>query len=462
MRRHATLAGLLAALVLMASAMALAQFRLPQPPVPDVGDILRDQLDLRIPDLRRILEEPPALSSSFDDAVTGVPFLDDLDPIVTAPMSQLPFSGDGAFIVALPGVYELQACSFCLHAGVSGPGRGEGYLYAPLSGSLAGVIQTVLDGAMVHPEVGQREVQSLIWAIQSRAKVSEMPAELQEAARVLLTRDQINRLNGGALGMIPEELFDQAFVDVPDEVRMVMEAEARLRRRLQQEVYDFEALETIAVLSGEPTQEDIAEVPRGRWSWTPDGFFVRYFPSSYPETTIQLYAPEAFTVARDAAGRISEITNRYGGRIEVAYATDGPVAATGDVRAHTLASLRLVAPTGQAIELACSADDLVLTGLPAGTGPGGEVGALYQVAAETMQQVRELAGHVPGASSDPERLTALADLAQFTDAFERATAEAVTAAPGLRNWLNMARTACASELTVLLGRQPVGGGLAAV
>ncbi len=463
MRRQPFVLVLLAAFVLMASAGAIAQFRLPQPRVPDVGDIVRDQLDLRIPDLRRILDEPPALSSSFDDAVTGVPFLDDLDPVVTAPMCQLPFSGDGAFIVALPGMYELRARSYCLHAGTHGPGSGEGYLYAPLQGKLADVIQSVLDQSMVHPEVAQDRVQSLIWAIEAHARVSDMSPELREAADVLLTREQIHRLNGGALGMIPDELFDQAFVDVPDEVRMVLEAQARLRERLQQEVYDFEALENIAVLAGEPEDEGGAVVPRGRWSWTPDGFFVRYFPHSYPDTTIQLYAPEAFSVVTDAAGRISEIVNRYGGTIQAFYADAEPAAAGGGVTAHRLASLRLVTPTGEAIELTCSPDDLVLTGLPAGgSGPGGAVGALYQVAAETMQQVREIAEHVPDASADPERMTALADLAQFTDAFERVTAEAIDEAPGLRTWLNMARRACASELTVLLGSEPVAGTVATV
>ena len=104
-RRPTVLAALLAAVILVSCTAAFAQFPIPRPPrLPDAGDILRDQLKLRIPDLRRILDEEPALSSSFDDAVTGVPFLDEFSPAVTAPMCQLPFTGDGGFIVALPGV----------------------------------------------------------------------------------------------------------------------------------------------------------------------------------------------------------------------------------------------------------------------------------------------------------------------------------------------------------------------
>ncbi len=297
MRRYLVIAALLAGFALLLCASAIAQFPIPRPRVPDIGDIVRDTLDLRIPDLRRILDEEPAISTGFDDAATAVAFLDDFDPVFTAPMSQLPFTGDGAFIVALPGTYELAARSYCLHAGTHGPGQGEGYLYAPLRGSLAGEIQTILDRSMAHQDIDQSKIQSLIWAIQSRTRISELAPELREVADVLLTRDQIRGLNGGALGMVPEELFDQAFVDIPDEVRMVLEAEARLRERLRQEVYDFEALEQIAVLTGDPDDEGGPVVPLGRWSWDPEGFFVRYMPHGYSHTTVQLYAPDSFATA---------------------------------------------------------------------------------------------------------------------------------------------------------------------
>lgn len=464
MRKATALIGLLVTFVALSSTGVFAQFRLPRAPqVPDAGDILRDQLNLRIPDLRRILEEPPALESSFDDAVTGVPFLDEFDPARTAPMTQLPVTGDGGFIVALPGVYAMQACSYCLHAGTYGPGSGEGYLYAPLRGSLAGVIQDVLDNSIAHPEIDQHVVQSLIWGIEARSKVAEMPQELREAAQVLLTREQINRLNGGALGMVPEELFDQAFVDVPPEVRMVLEAQARLRDRLRQEVYDFEILQEIAVLAGDPpATEGGPQVPSGRWSWTPEGFFIRYFPNGYSETLVQLYAPEPFTVVSDDAERITALVDRTGARIEVSYAGAAPVVAGGDaaVSAHALAMLRLIPAGGQASDVVCTADDLVLTGLPGGNGQlTGAGGALYQAALTTMAQVRELAGHVPGASTDAALLGELANLTHLCNALARVAERVGAGGPDLSAWVNMGRRAWASELTVLLGSQPVAGQL---
>lgn len=464
MRRRTTVVALLTVLVLMASAVSFAQFPIPRPPrVPTPGEVLRD-LGVRIPDLRRILDEPEAITSSLDDAVTGVPFLDDFDPLVTAPMSQLPFSGEGGFLVALPGVFELRAASFCLHAGTYGPGGGDGYLYAPLKGSLAGVVQDVLNRSMAHPEIEQHRVQSLVWAIEARAKVADMPRELREAAQALLTREQINRLNGGALGMVPEELFDQAFVDVPPEVRMVLEAQARLRDRLRQEVYDFDALQEIAVLTGDPPAAggEGLIVPRGRWSWTPEGYFIRYLPNGYQETILQLYVPEPFQVVTDELGRIARLVDRYGATIEVRYAAGEAAVVAGDdaVRAWALEGLRLVSPAGAALELPVPAGSQVLTGLPAGGGQLTGAGrALYDEAQATLAQVRELARNVPGANPSSALLARVADMTHLCAALEAAAQPVGDAVPGIADWLNLGRKAWASELTVLLGGQPVSGAL---
>ncbi|MGC9318718.1 MAG: hypothetical protein ACP5KN_11875, partial [Armatimonadota bacterium] len=443
---------IVAVLTMMCTAAEAGLFDDIKDKLPGADDV-KDKLKLRIPDLGRILDEGPAIATSFDDAVTGVPFLDDLDPAVTAPMTQLPFTGDGGFIVALPGMYELEARSFCLHAGTYGPGHGRGYLYAPLKGKLAGVIQNVLDRYMSHAELDQRKVQSLIWGIQAKTKISEMPGELREVAEVLLTEREIRRLNGGALGMVPEELFDQAFVDVPEEVRMVLEAEARLRNRLSREVYDFDALEEVAVLSGEPPAEEGGPVvPLGRWSFHPDGFFVRYFPHGYSRTTVQLYDPEPFAVIADELGRITRIANRYGYAIEAEYGdAQMELEADDGVKACALAALRLVSPDGEALALDVPPEAVTLVGLPSGDGrPAGAAGELYDLAEETLRQVRELASHVEGASPESALASNVIDLTHFTNALEAVVGEADSQMPALRQWLNMTRRASASELFLML------------
>jgi len=249
-------------------------------PIPDpeqkAKEEARKQLRLQIPDLDRILGEEPGLTTSFDDAVTGIPFFDDYEPAYTAPLCQLPTLPQGGFLISVPGDFEFEAASYCLHAGTHGPGSGEGYLYATLKGSQAGIITDILNNSTRHLDIPQQHIQSLVWGIQAKTKISDMPPELRDAASRLLSQSQISKLNGGALGMVPDELFDQAFFDVPAPLRTVMEAEARLRGNLTSGLFDFGALEQIAVLSGDPPDDDGGPViPRGRWSFDPAGFFVR-------------------------------------------------------------------------------------------------------------------------------------------------------------------------------------------
>ncbi|MFW5867052.1 MAG: hypothetical protein ACOCX2_04505 [Armatimonadota bacterium] len=433
MRRFQAVLALGVLLTILTVIPAPAQF----PRIPDLEDVAGDVLKGKIPGLNKILKEDPAISTSFDDAVYGVPIIDGFMPTVTAPLAQLPPTGDGGSIVALPGAYELEAKSFCLHAGTHGPGQGEGYLWAPLKGAQAGVIQEILDRYMAHPELEQQKVQSLIWGIQSKAKINDMPRELRDVAESLLTRRQIRRLNGGALGMVPEELFDQAFVDVPDEVRMVLEAEARLRDRLRQEVYDFDALEDIAVLAGEPDREEGGPViPRLRWSFEPGGFFVRFDPHGYSHTTVQLYAPEQFRALTDDLGRITSLVDRAGQTLELQYASADPTSVQGDVATWTLSSLRLTDSAGSAYDIACSAADTVMTGVADGS--------------EAMAGIRELARHVDGASPDSPLADNVVNLAHVVDAVQAFAEREGAENRAIREIEAMGQRAVASELAMML------------
>jgi len=316
----------------------------------------------------------------------------------------------------------------------------------------------VLDRSMEFPQLEQDKVQSLIWAIESRAKIKDMPRELRDVAGVLLTDKQIRRLNGGALGLIPDELMDQAFIDVPDEVRMVLEAKARLRDRLRQEVYDADALQDIAVLAGDPTPTEGGPIiPAGRWSFEPEGFFVRFSPDGYPETRLQLYAPDPFRAVADEAGRITSLIDRSGNTIEAVYAAAQPVVAGGDpnVAAHVLQSIRLIAAGGEVVDLSCLPADMVLTGVPSGNGSfTGDLSALYAADASALRDVRELARNVEGASPDSPLVGNVLNLQQFADALGRLAEREGLTNVDLSRWEAMGREAVASELMLLLeGRE---------
>jgi len=108
---------------------------------------------------------------------------------------------------------------------------------------------------------------------------------------------------------VPESVRQKAYANLPPLVRQTLEEEARLREMLTQGTSSYEELEKVALRFGDtPRGEGSRDVPEGRWSYYPDGYFVRYLPTGYPQTRIIAYLPEPFTVERttSAASRASQ------------------------------------------------------------------------------------------------------------------------------------------------------------
>lgn len=383
-------------LVCLSSNVALA---LDLPRLPE--GLPTDRIRVRIPGLDQVLKEKPALTTSLDDAKLEVPFLDDFNPASAAPLTEVPYDYEQGWPLVMGGVAEHWAQSYCLHAGRYGPGGGDGYLDAPLAGPLASIIQTVLENSVRHLDVPQRQVQQLIWSILARSRISDLSTELQQAARILLTPEQIRKLDGGALAQIPAEVRDQVFGKLPPLVRMALDAEASLRELLASHA-DFSALEQVAVLSGDPpASEDDRPVPEGRWSFTPEGCFVRYFPEGYSKTRIQLYVPEVLEIARDDLGRLVSIADQAGNRIETEYTSDTDPATVQDnppMKAYRFSLVRLVRPQPgqepQVLEL--RETGWTFLGVPSAKGRAQQLGDFpglpdrYRASVKLMEQFRPL------------------------------------------------------------------------
>ncbi|HUF90484.1 MAG TPA: hypothetical protein VMR66_10970 [Gemmatimonadota bacterium] len=281
--------------------------------IPGIGDAAR-VLD-RVPSLSSFLEGDPPITTSLDDARTEIAFLDGWSPSSWQRLDALPRTGAGAFRLR-PGRYAMEAQSYCMHAGTHGPGGGDGYLYAPLEGPKADIVQSLLRNSVSHPEIPQRDIQVLLWAIIARTEFDEMPSEMKRTARALLTRDQIDDLDDGALGMVPESVMREAMNRLPPVAQQVFLAEARLRSMISSGTSNFAELERVAVLTGavEPP-EGSRPVPSGRWSFDPNGYFVRYDPSGYSQTRVEVSVPRPVAIARDASGRIVGVYSA-GGRLE--------------------------------------------------------------------------------------------------------------------------------------------------
>jgi hypothetical protein len=225
-------------------------------------------------------------------------------------LTGLPRTANGGFTLA-PGYFEMTCQSYCLHAGTHGPGGGEAYLYAPPLGSAEEAVRTIVQGSVRHPDIAQSDIQTLLWAIVSRAKFEDLSAQHKVIAARLLSKKQLAALNRSALDLIRGNPVTD-LVGMPAPLRAVAEAESRLRGAFSAGS-SFGELERIAVLAGKaPIGPGSIQAPSGRWSAHPDGYLIRYLPSGYSTTRVQLYvAPGSAGVGReyDPASHIAVPTN---------------------------------------------------------------------------------------------------------------------------------------------------------
>ncbi|HSU24517.1 MAG TPA: hypothetical protein VLI65_00925 [Pyrinomonadaceae bacterium] len=246
----------------------------------------------KTPGVSTILEGKQPITTSLPDAVWGDPSKDGFTPREPQrSLMTLQRTPNGGFVLQ-PGYYSLQDQSYCLHAGTHGPGGGDGYLYAPPKGSAEDAVMSVVRNSVQHPEIEQHDIQTLLWAIVAKAKFEDLSSEHKAIAARLLTPRQLAELNRSALDMVPGPALDRAMGSVPAPVRQVMQAEAQLRQMLTSGS-SFAELERVAVLGGSvPLGPGSQEIPSGRWSLHPDGYYVRYIPSGYSSTRVEIWVPQ--------------------------------------------------------------------------------------------------------------------------------------------------------------------------
>jgi len=310
-----------------------------------IGDFLMDAGE-RVPSLNQVVGAPPPITTNIKNAVTQISFLDDFQPRAVESLAALDRGPGNGFILDRPGVFSLEIRSYCLYSGTYAPTKGEGYAYAPLAGPGAHFIRTVLQNSVDHSEIPQRHVQMLIWAILSRTRITDMSPELQKAAAILLSKQELDLIVSNALDELRDEAYSRLLRNLPEPARRVLEAEAELRSLLTNAASTYEDIERVAVLAGRPEPEDRRyEVKRGRWSYHPDGYFIRYFPRGYNHMQLEVSHPEPFLIDRDRLHRISRVRNERGNRIEITYRDDIPsysVPRSSGLQAFAIESLRFI------------------------------------------------------------------------------------------------------------------------
>lgn len=244
-----------------------------------------------IPGVDSLFKKGPAITTSLPDAKWEAADKDGFNPEAT-PLESLERGPSGGFILK-EGSYGTMVQSYCLRAGTYGPKRGDAYLYAPPKGPAEKAVISIVTNSVAHPEIEQRNIQLLLWAIIARTKMSELPSNLKTVAATLLTPKQISDLDGGAMGFLTDEAMKRGLLNEPPIIRQVMEAENQLRSKLTSPLSTYDDMERIAVLAGGgvPGEGSRNEVPVGRWSLVPDGYYVRYMPSSYTHTRLEISVP---------------------------------------------------------------------------------------------------------------------------------------------------------------------------
>lgn len=131
----------------------------------------------------------------------------------------------------------------------------------------------------------------------------------------------------------------------------------------------------MAVLTGDPPRDKNArEVPSMRWSYNPDGYFIRFKPHRYQATYFEVICPDRHTITRDDKGRITKISDSQQNIIHIAYDdTAAPIAITGDdaVKASALSSVKFtstVTRNGNPVEREWKNSGWVMVGVPGGKG----------------------------------------------------------------------------------------------
>jgi hypothetical protein len=254
---------------------------------------LGDKLKKKTPSLDSILQGKPPITTSLPDAKWGDATKDGFTPReAQRSLMTLQRTPNGGFVLQ-PGYYMMQTQSYCLKAGTYGPGGGDGYLFAPPKGPAEDAVMTIVRNSVNRPEIAQHDIQMLLWAIIARAKFEDLSSSLKATASKLLTPRQLAELNRNALDVVPKPALDKALGSMPAPVRQVMQAEAQLRQMLTSGTSTFAEMEAVAVLSGAaPLGEGSQEIPSGRWSIHPDGYYVRYIPSGYSSTKVEIWVPQ--------------------------------------------------------------------------------------------------------------------------------------------------------------------------
>ena len=205
------------------------------------------------------------------------------DSLLTAkPLSlmDLPQTEDGEIVLS-EGFYEADFKSYCLQPGTPSPSDRDAYMQGPLTTYRKDIVETILRNSLKKPELEQRNIQLLLWSVVSGSDFRRLSWEVQGTAQQLLTRKQIFELEGGVMGIVKTVSMALPETGATGEMKHLFETGTS----------SYEAYERVAVLR-ESSHITKPEIKKDQWYKQPEGYWLRYFPSSYQHVKVQVYVPQ--------------------------------------------------------------------------------------------------------------------------------------------------------------------------
>ena len=293
-----------------------------------IGNVLKQGGKLLDKSPTKLLEKyfnNAPVTTSFDDARTEVMLLGHFDPpdVEFQPFDVLDQNDNGDYIIT-EGLYTQMNKSFCLKAGTYGPSQGDGHLLAPLAGPKAYLIQNLLVNWLAKaPDIPQTDVQCLIWAIIARTDVDKMQPKYKLTLARLLDKDDMAKLAANSLkDKALEAGLDKLQNEIPSEVYQVLQAERKLRSTYSRADATYNDFEQMAILAGmAPAAHMIRPVSKARWSYHPNGYFIRMTPHGYQSTKVDVYVPHAVIAKTDPSGRILSLSYKDDKIVDFFYTT---------------------------------------------------------------------------------------------------------------------------------------------
>ena len=244
-----------------------------------------------------------AITTSMADTLYGIKWLDE----------QLAYSEPDTIsdFNLKPGHYRTTIRSYCLHAGVYGPTKGDGYQIAELKGAKADVIRSIMEKSPLYPDIDQRSIQTLIWGIEAGAKFSSYPLDFQLRVKPLLTEQEILAMQ--------VDVGDAVDKLLPDNLKSLAATYSSLRNKMQAAQLKYDEIESIALLAGVPPLGKGSKlINKGIWSYIGDGFYLKADPRGYSTTDIELFRPAKLKIEHDSKNRISSFANETS-KVQIHY-----------------------------------------------------------------------------------------------------------------------------------------------